>query len=51
MFVELLRCGGRDVFGDDVTAGPGLGPGLRRVVGSWDGARVGRPFAGDDVIT
>ena len=39
------------MFGENVTAGPGLGPGLRRVVGSSDGALVGRPFAGDDVIT
>ena len=40
MFVELLRCGGRDVFGDDVTAGHGLDPGMRRVVGSRDGDDV-----------
>ena len=50
MFIGLLGRGGRDAFGENVTAGPGLGTGLRRVVGSRDGVLVGRLFAGDDVM-
>lgn len=48
--VELLGRGGRNSLGESVVPRPGFGPGLRGVVGSRDGALVGRTSAGDDVL-